>query len=73
MAFSERDQEIVQLFGLYQLKLYFGSNGKELNLLAGTTVESLSAATVVVSIKANAFTVVEECISTNLKTPLAHY
>lgn len=72
LTLAELEQEIVQLFGLYQLKLHFGSNGKELNLSAGTSSESLNGATVVVSTKPNDYTV-EKRISANLKTPLVRY
>lgn len=72
LTLAELENEIVQLFGLYQLKLNFGSNGKELNLSSDKSAESLSGATVVVSTISNDFGVDKNTLA-NLKAPLVRY
>lgn len=70
LTLSQLSEEIVQLFGLYSLKLYLGCNGKELDVTSNTPVDSLSSKTVVVSLQPGDFEVEKQF---NLKNPAVRY
>lgn len=69
LTLAQLHDEIVQMFGLYQLKLYFGVNGKELHLTSDNLADSLKGATVVVS-SGGDFAVDKQL---NLKKPAVRY
>lgn len=70
LTLAQLHDEIVQLFGLYQLKLHFGTNGKVLDLTSTKAADSLNGATVVVSLKAGDFAVDKRL---SLKKPAVRY
>lgn len=72
LTLAQLQDEIVQLFGLYQLKLHFGTNGKVLDLTSSNSADTLNGATVVISLKPNDFAV-DKRFAATLKKPFARY